>query len=380
MTPVVQKPCSQPDTDACDTAFPFTVLQDLLETQTIPSCSHIFSWIEARASRLTTGMAPQKGKALTLLRTLNDLLRRLSKMGSTTLFCGRISTFLSGVFPLGERSGVNLRGEYGPVWEGVMDVEHDDAEMDVDMKEAGSNGKSGVDDKSDGESKKRATEVKDYGTQCPSFTFFVFISPLDFYKTFWSLQHPFSRPPLFAVPETFNKFKDAVEKVLPVIKEATTKDRAMMGNRTAAGQVHSLKRKRESGTGDETNTSDYFFAKFLTNPDLLSLEVPRPLALTVPLIIHVNFSRSPIHTFDVKYYSSFLSLFNIFLHSPKLPRRHGQHPAIALFRWISLLSLLMLNGSRKPSQRRFLNYVPQHQVDRPLQILSMLSSTGKRIG
>ena len=64
-------------------------------------------------------MVPQKGNALILLRTLNDLLRRLSKMGSTTIFCGRILTFLSGVFPLGERSGVNLRGEYGPTWEGV---------------------------------------------------------------------------------------------------------------------------------------------------------------------------------------------------------------------------------------------------------------------
>ena len=40
-------------------------------------------------------------------------------MGSTTIFCGRILTFLSSVFPLGERSGVNLRGEYGPAWEGV---------------------------------------------------------------------------------------------------------------------------------------------------------------------------------------------------------------------------------------------------------------------
>lgn len=98
--------------------FPFTVLQDLLETQTISSCSHIFSWIEARAERLTEGMVPQKGKALVLLRTLNDLLRRLSNTGATTMFCGRILTFLSRVFPLGERSGVNLRGEYGPVWTG----------------------------------------------------------------------------------------------------------------------------------------------------------------------------------------------------------------------------------------------------------------------
>lgn len=135
--------------ESCEQIFPFNVLYDLLETQTIASCSHIFSWIETRADRLTEGMVPQKGKALVLLRTLNDLLRRLSKMGSTTLFCGRILTFLSQVFPLGERSGVNLRGEYGPAWDGpgikeetevvAMDVKQDgkpvtqtDDEMQVD--------------------------------------------------------------------------------------------------------------------------------------------------------------------------------------------------------------------------------------------------------
>ena len=74
---------------------------------------------------------PQKGKALILLRMLNDLLRRLSKMGSSTMFCGQILTFLSGVFPLGERSGVNLRGEYGPIWEGVQ---FPDKALSIDMK------------------------------------------------------------------------------------------------------------------------------------------------------------------------------------------------------------------------------------------------------
>ncbi|KAI6133645.1 THO complex subunit 1 transcription elongation factor-domain-containing protein [Pisolithus croceorrhizus] len=244
--------------DACDASFPFTILQDLLETQTIPSCSHIFSWIEAGASRLTKGMIPQKGKALILLRTLNDLLRRLSKMGSTTLFCGRISTFLSGVFPLGERSGVNLRGEYGPIWEGVIDVDRGDGEMAVDsVKQGGPSDEMEVDDKADDDAKRRAAESKDR----------------EFYNTFWSLQLPFSRPPLFSHPDTLNEFKEAVDKVLPVIKEATTKERAMMGNRAASGQTHTLKRKRETETGEETNSSDYFFAKFLTSPDLLSLEL-----------------------------------------------------------------------------------------------------------
>jgi len=106
---------------ACEASTPLTTCQDLLETQTISSCSHIFSWIQSRVTRLTRDMVPQKGKALILLRTLNELLRRLSKMGEkNTEFCGRILIFLSRVFPLGERSGVNLRGEYGPPWDGPV--------------------------------------------------------------------------------------------------------------------------------------------------------------------------------------------------------------------------------------------------------------------
>ncbi|TFK41974.1 THO complex subunit 1 transcription elongation factor-domain-containing protein [Crucibulum laeve] len=242
--------------DACEQTFPFTVLQDLLETQTIASCSHIFSWIEARATRLTAGMVPQKGKALILLRTLNDLLRRLSKMGSTTIFCGRILTFLSGVFPLGERSGVNLRGEYGPTWDNVefkdkMKVGEEDAEMKVeDVPEA---------DKMDVDSEVKKSSSSETDKK------------EDFYNTFWSLQLPFSKPPLFSSKETFPEFREAVNKVIPVVKEATAKERAMMGSRTGTGTV-SLKRKRDADD-EESNTNEYFFAKFLTSPDLLDLEI-----------------------------------------------------------------------------------------------------------
>jgi hypothetical protein len=60
-------------------------------------------------------------------------------MGSNTIFRGRILTFLSGVFPLGERSGVNLRGEYGPTWEAVLlprekDSGDDTTEAQVETK------------------------------------------------------------------------------------------------------------------------------------------------------------------------------------------------------------------------------------------------------
>ncbi|KAJ7204388.1 THO complex subunit 1 transcription elongation factor-domain-containing protein [Mycena pura] len=257
--------------EACEQTLPFTVLQDLLETQTIASCSQIFSWIEARAERLTEGLVPQKGKALVLLRTLNDLLRRLSKMGSTTIFCGRILTFLSGVFPLGERSGVNLRGEYGPTWEGVRapDIAPASAtapskpeQQDVVMEEAKEPEKEPEKD----EDKMQVDEAKK-----PTEPAIPEDKKDDFYNTFWSLQLPFSKPPLFALPNTFDELKDAVNKVLPVIKEATAKERAMMGSR-AGGSV-SLKRKREPDMEENSSMTEYFFAKFLTSPDLLDLEI-----------------------------------------------------------------------------------------------------------
>ncbi|GLB43609.1 putative polysaccharide biosynthesis protein [Lyophyllum shimeji] len=242
--------------DECEQTFPFIVLQDLLEMQTITSCSHIFSWIEKHSARLTVGLVPQKGKALVLLRSLNDLLRRLSKMGSTTMFCGRILTFLSGVFPLSERSGVNLRGEYGPMWEGVKEPGRKrlKTEKDVEAKETTEGEEMRVDMAEDEKAAARMSEKKE-----------------DFYNTFWSLQLPFSKPPLFANPDTFPQFKESVNKVLPVIKEATAKERAMMGSRTGTVGA-SFKRKREPDA-EEVNLTDYFFAKFLTSPDLIDLEV-----------------------------------------------------------------------------------------------------------
>ncbi|KAJ7150385.1 THO complex subunit 1 transcription elongation factor-domain-containing protein [Mycena filopes] len=258
--------------EACEQTLPFTVLQDLLETQTIASCSHVFSWIEARAERLTDGLVPQKGKALILLRTLNDLLRRLSKMGSTTIFCGRILTFLSGVFPLGERSGVNLRGEYGPTWEGVK-APTAEPEEDAVMPDAKEEEKEADKMQVDDEAKKPVLtpEDKKSGGYKLLVVGQLFKTLTDFYNTFWSLQLPFSKPPLFAVPNTFDEFKEAVTKVIPVIREATAKERAMMGSRVG-GSV-SLKRKREPDPEESGPVTEYFFAKFLTSPDLLDLEI-----------------------------------------------------------------------------------------------------------
>ena len=75
-----------------------------------------------------------------------------------------------------------------------------------------------------------------------------------------------------ATPGAFEKLKNAVTLVMPVIKEATVKERAMMGSKAVAG---SLKRKRETTPiiSEEESNRKYFFSKFLTSPELLELEV-----------------------------------------------------------------------------------------------------------
>src|SRR5947208_2607792 len=52
-----------------------------------------------------------KQKHLIVLRCCNELLRRLSR-AEDTVFCGRVYIFLFQVISFGDRSSVNLRGEY----------------------------------------------------------------------------------------------------------------------------------------------------------------------------------------------------------------------------------------------------------------------------
>ena len=67
-----------------------------------------------------------------------------------------------------------------------------------------------------------------------------------------------------------------MEAVLPRLKEATAHDRALAGSKAShegSAAATGTKRKRASDSPDAPGVSDYFFAKFLTSPELLDLEV-----------------------------------------------------------------------------------------------------------
>lgn len=120
-----------------DDTIPMTVLAGLLELRPVSDCEPILGYIETRISRLTLvgprfclllskimythvrsrdllqGMEYQRGRGPILLRLLNDLLRRLPRSQShSVILSGRILMLLSWVYPLNEKSGVNLRGNF----------------------------------------------------------------------------------------------------------------------------------------------------------------------------------------------------------------------------------------------------------------------------
>ena len=80
-----------------------------MEVRTVNNCEKIWVIVEALAEKLTMPELFSRGKFV-VLRFCNSLLRKLSK-ASKTEFCGRILMFLSVVFPLTERSAVNLSGK-----------------------------------------------------------------------------------------------------------------------------------------------------------------------------------------------------------------------------------------------------------------------------
>lgn len=100
------------------------------------------------ALRLQPVFLPASGRntksKLALLRIANSLLRRLSNT-QNTVFCGRILMFLAYVYPLSERSGVNVTGTFNVANVTKFDEEggdeakgSDSGDKDVDMAGAGS--------------------------------------------------------------------------------------------------------------------------------------------------------------------------------------------------------------------------------------------------
>jgi THO complex subunit 1 transcription elongation factor len=110
------------------------MLEEFVDCTVIEIGKLIFEYMQSRSARLVQDFNPAKGKGPILLRTTNELKRRLSRE-TDAAFIGRIMIFISLLLPPWERSGVNLRGNYNIESIAKYEDEGDESKMQLDDEE-----------------------------------------------------------------------------------------------------------------------------------------------------------------------------------------------------------------------------------------------------
>ncbi|KAF4591561.1 nuclear matrix protein [Ophiocordyceps camponoti-floridani] len=264
------------DNGQCDPALLFWLVEVLLDSQTIAGCRKIFDYLESRRERITAKHFKQKN--LVILRSCNELLRRLSR-AEDTAFCGRVFIFMFQSFPLGDRSSVNLRGEFHV--ENVTNYQEspsagDESKMDLD--------KDSTDDKLGNKAATSASKK----AQKP-------FDPDALYTQFWSLQDSFSQPlKLFEAPH-FARFKSNLEATMKAF-QAIQNAEGPQSFKSADGSKRDMRRRKEDEAEDDG--PETFNPKYLTSKDLFELEIGdlslrRHVLVQALIIIDFVLSLSP---------------------------------------------------------------------------------------
>lgn len=94
-----------------DPSLPAVLMEDYMDTSPAWGSQPVLGYLQQHMESLGQDVSSARGRGLVLLRLCNELIRRTPK-ASEAAFCGEILLFLSKLFPSGERSGVNLRGNF----------------------------------------------------------------------------------------------------------------------------------------------------------------------------------------------------------------------------------------------------------------------------
>ncbi|KAF4550910.1 THO complex subunit 1 transcription elongation factor-like protein [Elsinoe fawcettii] len=232
------------------------LIEELVESQTADKCRLIFDYLDARREWLT--QREFQVTHLIILRTCNELLRRLSRAEDAT-FCGRVFFFLFQIFPLGEQSSVNLRGEFHTdnvtLFEedpGSGSVSASEDAMDVDNKPE-------ADTEHQDRRKRRKPSSKKQKRQAEDIN--------KFYTTFWRLQRDFSTPlRLTENEEAFANFKSSLESTITRFSNTT-----VVKTKSVADESRGTKRKR--GQDEPNDYQGNYNPKYLTSKELFELEL-----------------------------------------------------------------------------------------------------------
>lgn len=258
------------DDEQSEPGLLFWLVEELLDSQTIAGCRKIFDFLESRRERITAKHFSSKN--LVILRSCNELLRRLSR-AEDTAFCGRVFIFMFSSFPLGDRSSVNLRGEFHTENVTAFDVlpskEPDVDTMDVDQATDAKPNSTSSKGTTNGIAKKPTDETSNAGK---AVSFSKPGKPLDadeLYPIFWSLQRSLSQPKNLFDAVKLADFKAGLEATMVMFKSVQTESSGR-SSKTTEEPKRGIKRKRGQGDDDLANT---FNPKYLTSRDLFELEV-----------------------------------------------------------------------------------------------------------
>jgi THO complex subunit 1 len=198
---------------------------------------------------------------LVILRLCNELLRRLSR-AEDPVFCGRVYIFMFQSFPLGDKSSVNLRGNFHvenvTTFEDFLkeSSENEDA-MQVDTHESVPT----VNQHSESDEEVVKLGETDAGPDETAGT-----TDIDsLYPVFWSLQTSFSNPPRLFEEDHFKHFQKSLEATLAKFKDVPKV--------IQAGDSDRKKGQREHDVDNYDAFANTYNPKYLTSRDLFKLEV-----------------------------------------------------------------------------------------------------------
>ncbi|XP_046883507.1 THO complex subunit 1 [Hypomesus transpacificus] len=226
----------------CSATTPFLLLGDVLDCLPLDQCDKIFSFVEENVSTWKSNSFYTAGKNY-LLRMCNDLLRRLSK-SQNTVFCGRIQLFLARLFPLSEKSGLNLQSQFN--LDNITVFNKNEQESTLGQKH--------TEEREDGMEVEEG-EMGDEDAPAPCSI------PIDYnlYRKFWTLQDYFRNPVQCYDKFSWMTFLKYSDETLAVFKSFKLDD--------MQASKRKLEELRTSG-GDHV-----YFAKFLTSEKLMDLQL-----------------------------------------------------------------------------------------------------------
>ncbi|ESP02473.1 hypothetical protein LOTGIDRAFT_138363 [Lottia gigantea] len=225
--------------DICTTTVPFQMLADMFDMLTLEKSEQVFSIVEENVNVWKSAGFYDAGKNF-LLRMCNDLIRRLSK-SQNTVFCGRIQLFLSRLFPLSERSALNLMSQFNLDNVTIFNTHGDESKFKT---------------VSHHDSTQEFMEIEEGEmADFPSSSF-----PIDYnlYKRFWSLQDYFRKPLQCYEKSSWKTFVSHADEVLKAFDSCKLDD------------LKSQRKKLDHSKQMDTQT---FFAKYLTSEKLLDLQL-----------------------------------------------------------------------------------------------------------